>query len=381
MKKYTILLSIIFMLFGQGSRQLDSLALVALYNATNGVNWSDPWDFTQGIDTFSGVTLSSGRVTSVKLSSRGLNGSIPDSIRYLTEITNLWLQSNDLGGAIPAAIGNLNKLTSLRLYGNQLNGSIPPELGDLANLTLLWLYDNQLSGSIPPELGNLTKLTSLKLSSNQLNGAVPDELSTVTSLNILELQNNQLSDIGDFSFLGTLKLDQNNFEFDDLEPNLAIGSFTYSLQANIGEEETVYVDKGETARLHLDVGGSANTYQWFKGGVAISGATTDSLILSSVQESDGADYILTVSSTTVPSLTLNSFPIHLQISLGRQADSLVLVQLYNLLGGENWKKSWDFNKVLDSLEGVEIVNNRVSSLYLIDFNLSGPIPAELGQLD
>ncbi|MCH7676239.1 hypothetical protein IH879_14990 [candidate division KSB1 bacterium] len=56
----------------------DSLALVALYDSTDGANWTDNtrW-LTASVSTWFGVTVSGGRVTDVSLSSNNLNGHIP----------------------------------------------------------------------------------------------------------------------------------------------------------------------------------------------------------------------------------------------------------------------------------------------------------------
>ena len=42
---------------GQCNRFSDSLALVSLYNATNGSNWLNTWDLDQPISTWYGITL------------------------------------------------------------------------------------------------------------------------------------------------------------------------------------------------------------------------------------------------------------------------------------------------------------------------------------
>ena len=84
-------------------------ALVALYNSTNGANWTNQtgWLSTTTPCSWHGVTCLTGHV--------------------------ITLTMNDSSSS-----------------GNGLIGSIPPELGSLVNLQDLDLSDNQLSGSIPP---------------------------------------------------------------------------------------------------------------------------------------------------------------------------------------------------------------------------------------
>ena len=109
----------------QTSSETDREALIVLYDATGGPDWSysDHWLSDMPISEWEGVTTD----------------------------------------------GN-GRVTELDLSYNQLSGEIPPDLGNLANLTELRLIDNQLSGEIPTELGNLANLTTLRLDENQLSG-------------------------------------------------------------------------------------------------------------------------------------------------------------------------------------------------------------------
>ena len=54
----------------------DSLALVDLYNSTNGPGWQNVSGWLSApIDVWSGVTISGGRVTELNLLNKNLNGS------------------------------------------------------------------------------------------------------------------------------------------------------------------------------------------------------------------------------------------------------------------------------------------------------------------
>ena len=144
----------------------DRSALVALYESTDGPNWTnnDGWLSNEPLKHWYGVeTDSNGRVR------------------------RLHLTNNELNGTIPAEIGNMTRLDDLRLSTNQLSGSIPPELGNLTNLVLLFLSSNRLTGQIPPELGNLVNLRSLELSRNELFGTIPQELTRLVELNTFYL--------------------------------------------------------------------------------------------------------------------------------------------------------------------------------------------------
>ena len=128
----------------------DRAALVALYEATDGPNWTRNanWLTDRPLWEWEGVKTDRGYVTELQLTNNGLRGQIPPEI------------------------GNLAGLMHLVLSANQLTGPIPPELGNLMRLTWLSLDFNQMSGPIPPELGNLTELRILHLG-NDFTGCLP----------------------------------------------------------------------------------------------------------------------------------------------------------------------------------------------------------------
>ena len=233
----------------------DRDVLVALYNATNGANWTrnDNWLSNRPLGEWYGVTTdANGRVTELDLTQNRLSGPIPPELGDLVNLTYLHLADNQLTGCVPATLQNvqdndLNQLglpscsaqaladrdvlvafynatngaswthktnwlsdrpigawygvttdaygrvTKLKIELNEVRGPIPSELGNLANLTELRLYGNRLSGSIPSELGNLASLEHLGLGLNQLSGTIPSELGNLANLTFLRLSSNKLS--------------------------------------------------------------------------------------------------------------------------------------------------------------------------------------------
>ena len=154
----------------------DRAALVALYNATSGPNWTinTNWLTTAALSEWYGVTTDvDGRVTHVYLAQNELNGELPVELGDLTNLQILYLSQNMLSGAIPAALGDLASLQQLDISQNGLSGEIPAELGDLSSLQILYLWGNELSGAIPAKLGDLTNLRQLYLAQNELSGEIP----------------------------------------------------------------------------------------------------------------------------------------------------------------------------------------------------------------
>jgi Leucine-rich repeat (LRR) protein len=175
--------------------QAECLALVALYNSTNGANWSNKsgWLVANTPCSWDGVSCVAGHVTELQLHNNQLNGSIPSQLGNLANLLRLYLDYNQLSGSIPPELSNLTNLAEIRLSYNQLSGNIPPQLSNLINLQGLYLHNNQLSGSIPPQLGNLASLVWLDLSNNPLSGGIPAQLGDLASLQSLSLNANQLS--------------------------------------------------------------------------------------------------------------------------------------------------------------------------------------------
>ena len=149
--------------------ELDRSALAALYNATDGDNWTNNtnWLSDEPLGGWHGVTTDA-------------DG----------QITGLSLGRNNLTGVLPIQLGNLSYLETLWLGGNQLTGAIPAQLGSLSNLDYLGLESNALTGAIPTELGNLSSVTWLALNGNQLTGALPQSFTSLSALDDFAFSDN-----------------------------------------------------------------------------------------------------------------------------------------------------------------------------------------------
>nr|AAT01330.1 putative receptor protein kinase [Oryza sativa Japonica Group] len=144
-----------------------------------------------------------GRVTTLRLSSVSLQGTLSSSIGQLGQLTYLDLSFNiNLGGPLPAEIGNLGELTTLILAGCSFTGNIPIAIGNLRKLGFLALNSNKFSGGIPSSIGVLTNLLWLDLADNQLTGSVP--ISTSTSPGLDQLVKTQHFHFNKNQLTGTL---------------------------------------------------------------------------------------------------------------------------------------------------------------------------------
>ncbi|KAF2298238.1 hypothetical protein GH714_020779 [Hevea brasiliensis] len=183
---------------------IDLTALAAIKDSLTGIpgsNFFSTWDFASQdpCSTFSGITCSLNRVTSLTLGtglsdSPGLAGSLSPSLSNLTELTQLVLYPGLVTGPIPPQLGGLRSLRVISLTNNRLTGPIPSSLSSLPNLHTLDLSYNQLTGSIPP--GLFTGLSELKvviMAWNSLSGELPRRMST--PLLHLDLKSNRLGGI------------------------------------------------------------------------------------------------------------------------------------------------------------------------------------------
>ena len=216
--------------YAQDSVESDRAVLVALYNATDGPNWTDNtnWLSNEPLSEWHGVaTNDDGHVTELNLRRNQLTGEIPAELGNLANLQLLYLHGNELNGPIPSWLVNLTELRELSLWSNQLTGTIPPEVApaqDRAALVVLytatggpnwtdntnWRYfreplsewhgvstdeqgrveelrlsANGLNGTIGAELGVLTRLTGLYLNDNELSGTIPPELEKLTQLSLV----------------------------------------------------------------------------------------------------------------------------------------------------------------------------------------------------
>ncbi len=120
----------------------DREALIALYNALNGNNWTTQtnWCSDAPVSQWHGVTTFNNRVVQLNLMTNKLSGELPVEIGNLTELQYLNLGNNSISGTIPAECGKLSKLVMLGLYQNQLSGNIPTELQNLPCWPYTWGY-------------------------------------------------------------------------------------------------------------------------------------------------------------------------------------------------------------------------------------------------
>ncbi len=177
--------------------QSDSLELVSLYDATNGIEWTNQTNWlTPGmpIGTWFGVTPDAfGCVQKLDLTGNNLVGTLPPL--NLNTLDTLILEDNQLSGIIPEV--NIPFVSYLNLSRNQLTGNFPLALNSWLGIDGLDLSHNALSGIIVPDLGDLCELTGLHLNNNLFEGELPVQLTMLYNLQIgqVDFSNNLIDSL------------------------------------------------------------------------------------------------------------------------------------------------------------------------------------------
>ena len=347
----------------------DSLALIALFNSTNGGSWTNTWDTTQSVSTWYSVKdyIVNNRITRIYLNNNNLTGTLPPEIGNLDSLKFLYLYENNLYGTLPPEIGNLFKLKELRLENNSFLGNLPSEIGNLTQLYRLQLSYNQFTGTIPNSIGNLTLLQEIFLSNNQFSGAIPNSIGNLINLTQLFLSNNfftslpssisQLSchtiflsnnpyldslpenmfvnypttDLGMIlldncnlnnlpnpfpSVAISLKINNNRLTFGDIEPIL-IAAHQYNIlyispQDSICTPMDTTIHLGDTITLNTVTDGIYNIYKWKKNGFDLASGNQPTLTIINATPADSGVYTCEITNTVVP-LILYRRPITLHI--------------------------------------------------------------------
>ncbi|TXI71200.1 MAG: choice-of-anchor D domain-containing protein [Cyclobacteriaceae bacterium] len=426
MKKYSIFFVFCISVASELNAQVlasDSLALVALYNSTNGSGWTNRTNWLSGpVSAWFGITVTGNRVSHIQLPNNQLNGNLPAQIGSLTSLQELWINSNLLSGPIPPQIGSLSSLESLQAYANNLSGPIPTEIGNLTNLISLNFDGNPLTGTLPESLKNLVNLQVLTISSwgkanltgeipawladltqlrqiwldgnsftgnlpdltglvfldrlmlfdNQLTGTIRPEIASLPNLRFIGLQSNQFSQMADFSGSSQilqLQVANNYLQFDDLVPSLGVTGYVYSPQLPIpgGGNQSRIVGQSFTASF--SVGGVGNVYQWQKDSVNITGANSSTFTIPSTVLGDAGTYQLLITNALVPGLTLYSEQIILSVSSGPPIIEIISDNTGFPAGSDLQFSATGVGS--DQTKDLEITNTGLATLVVSDIQVTG----------
>ncbi len=368
-----------------GATDATREALMALYDALDGDNWTDNtnWGSDEDLEDWYGIATFSDGTYQLVLRDNGLSGEIPAEVGDLGAVDWLLLGYNPgLSGSIPPELGNLSSLRWLEFSGNSMSGSIPPELENLSLLEVLTISRTDVSGGVPPELGNLSSLVDLNLSENPgLSGGIPPELGNLSSLRQMSFYNSGISgsipaELGNLSELTMLEL-RNNGLSGSIPPELA----------NITGLEILFIDGNElSGGLPPGLGNLTAVHRMSITDNRLTGAIPNTFLNLYMDEFNfEGNSSLCIPNTAafkswIADLEYPDFVLQRNLC---SPDREALLGLHDAMDGSNWADSnWGNGTDIRSWRGVTVDSDvRVTELRLGSIGLSGRIPTVLADLD
>lgn len=375
----------------------DSLALVDLYDSTDGANWAFvQWNLNEPVSKWEGVRVEGNRVTGLELRGAFRSGKIPSSFGNLTALTSIYLLDSKLTEAtLPESFENLVNLTNLKmsavfwylpfpevitrlpnlinvdLQDNLFTDTIPASIGNMIGLYYLDLSRCfTLNGSkIPSSMGNMEKLQTLYLTSSNIIDTIPESFGHLDSLNFIDISGNELSGnipvaLNKLEYLNYVIVNDNNFTFLALEPFFQSATElnkTY-IDLIISPQKNIRIFRKEDV-LIVSVGGTPdnNIYQWTKSGTGTVETNTGDSTFTPLET---GDYYVEVTNNVVAGITLKSDTFHFAFLL--PAEKTTIVQ--NITGTDTTYINDGFFRIssLKPIEGPNSLTGNVTTMVTID---------------
>lgn len=198
----------------------ERLALIKIYNALNGVQWTncENWCSDKPLSEWEGVMANGdAEVYRLWLSHDAyVKGEIPDCIGDLIYLENISFEYSNVSGKIPETIGNLIRLKRITVSNCRLEGNIPKSIANCKQLEYVDMSKNFFTGEIPESFFQCEKLSDLMLhdnkfskfliskdpisnklhtlyiSDNEISSSIPDKLFLCKSLRFINAENNKI---------------------------------------------------------------------------------------------------------------------------------------------------------------------------------------------
>ncbi|MDM8527199.1 hypothetical protein QUF58_03205 [Anaerolineales bacterium HSG24] len=203
-------------------------------------------------------------------------------------------------------------------------------------VTMLALSSNDLAGQIPAEIGNLSALKVLDLADNNLTGEIPAEIGQLSQLKWLYLNDNDLSG----------RLPSTVQKLDKLEI-----LWLYNTNVCVSNEADVTAWLSDLPNLQL----------------------SSSCMSEKIADSPS------ITEKVVTQIECAEISAATELS---ELECQALLMLYSNTDGANWSNNENWTQTDDPCgwHGVTCEDDQVTKLELNGNNLSGDIPAELGDL-
>ncbi|MEN8216500.1 MAG: Calx-beta domain-containing protein, partial [Pseudomonadota bacterium] len=294
-----------------------------------------------------------------------------------------WLETNTPCNWHGVTCGG-GHVTRLYLYHNNLTHALSSQIDQLTMLEVLRVEHNKLCGTVPSSLMNLEHLWYLNIDHNHLTATDPDLRDWLNNITPdWELTQTPCSQEGTLQFsLSAYSTSENGGQ--------AIITVTRTGDSN-GAASIDYATTDDTATAGSDYTATIGTLNWANQNTVNKTFTVD-IIDDSEHEGDetfivslgnavGAE--LGSPNTSVVTITDEDTSNFCETVTGiSESECEGLVAIYNSTNGEQWddNTNWTVTTTPCDWYGVTCSNGKVTRLYLYYNNLSGSLPAEIGNL-
>ncbi|XP_065855872.1 receptor-like kinase TMK3 [Euphorbia lathyris] len=325
------------------------------------------------------------RVTQIQVQNMNLKGPLPPNLNQLTMLENLGFQRNQFNGVLPSFKG-LSRLQYAYLDYNLFN-SIPFDFFDgLTSLQVLALDNNPFNAStgwrFPQSLQDSSQLTNLSCVSCNLVGSLPDFLGEFSSLQNLKLSGNNLSGEIPGSFKGGMSLQNlwlNNQNGGGLNGSIDLVSTMESLSV-------LWLHGNQfTGKIPENISNLTLLKDLNLNGNKLVGFVPQNLANMALQHLDlnNNQFMGPIPKFKAVKVTCDSNPFCSSTIGGFCAPEVMA--LLGFLDGLNFppklSSSWIGNDPCSSWIGVTCESNRVYSIALPNYNLTGNLSPSIAKLE
>ncbi|MCU0426182.1 MAG: FG-GAP-like repeat-containing protein [Candidatus Kapabacteria bacterium] len=303
---------------GIPERIVELTRLRELVLANNRLSGSLPRSFDRAVNqAFAGkaaVLTAYQTLERLDIAHNGFSGALSQGIGQFSALREFLVNDNRFTGALPQTLPSLRRLEIFDASRNTLTGELPENIGLMRQLRQFSVSRNALGGAIPASLADCELIQRLELDSNRLEGALPQGLSAWQNLRVVDVSANRLTSIplltASRQGLEALRIASNRLTFESIEGNIAVRELRYSPQDSVGTAQNLAFQPLRRIELTMTVGGTANRYQWFKNGVAVSAPSPSATFVASERAaaSDAGQYECRITNTIARDLTLFSRP-------------------------------------------------------------------------
>ena len=239
-------------------------------------------------------------LTNFMISNNELSGTLPTNMVPATYNGREWpynsmskfnIDGNNFTGPIPDWMQEMRGLQVFDVSSNELSdGGFPDKLLDRSDLKTLMLDGNSLGGNLPDKEWATDRILTIYASGNNFTGPIPDSWQTLATnqtrsngMYIFYLQDNFLEGVIPRWFADLeadrIYVSNNKFTPKDILPyrdeiNGGTGRYQYLPQKPFGSSRTVSMG---TVIDMSSFDYSGNSYQWYKDGSPVSGATSPTI--------------------------------------------------------------------------------------------------------